>query len=173
MTGHHYKHVWQKHFVIYIAWTQHEAWTLCACLLSLPSLYRYACMPTPMCLALCTVMCVLCISVHYSHYYFLCILSLLPLHIHHASLHVLFTVHTWPRSYSYTLTMVDKGLEILCWVLTDISWCVKCSKLHCLGFLTAVKTVLFPVLLDLKVSQVWRPERFPKDQIHPDSELEL
>lgn len=75
-------------------------------------------------------------------------------YIHHTSLHVLFTVHTWPRSYSYTLTMVDKGLEILHWVLTDISWWVKCSKLHCLGFLTAVKTVLFPVLLDLKVSRV-------------------
>lgn len=126
----------------------------------------YACMPAPMCLALCTVMCVLCISVHYNHNYLLCMLSLLPLHIHHASLqgpgvivtHLQWWLKVW-RSYV--------GF------CTDISWCVKCSKSHCLGFLTTVKTVLFPVLLDLKVSRVWRPQRFPKDQTHPDSELEL
>ena len=38
----------------------------------------------------------------------------------------------------------------------DISWCVKCSKSHCLGFLTAV---LFPVLLDLKSKSAWRSQR--------------
>lgn len=109
-----------------------------------PYICMHACMPAPMCLALCTVMCVLSISVYYSHYYFLCMLSWLPLHIHHASLHGLFTVHTGPGVIATHLQWWIRVWRSCVGFCTDISWCVKCSKSHCLGFLTAVKTVLFP-----------------------------
>lgn len=151
------------------------AWSMdTLCLPRLPSLAMYACMPAPMCLALCTATCVLCIFVHYSHYYFLGMLSLL-----------LFAAHIpcTPACSLYSAYMAQESVTHLQWwtrvwrscigFCTDISWCVKCSKSHCLGFLTAVKTVLFLVLLDLKVSWAWRSQHFPKDQTHLDSELEL
>lgn len=46
------------------------------------AMYVHVCMHAPMFLTPCTAKCAVWVFVQYSHYYFLCTLSLLPLHMH-------------------------------------------------------------------------------------------
>jgi hypothetical protein len=98
MIGHHYQHMSDRRGVCYLyCRSLIQLHMYCACLLPFPSL----CMcKHATCLSPCAVMHVLCVTGYHHHYYFLCILSLLTLHIYHVHLHVLITVHIWPGSLS-------------------------------------------------------------------------